>query len=81
MSKTKKIKVSYCDGKKCKRKNEALKIYLKKLVKSKDNGVKVKVKKTKCQHLCKMAPLVCLKKQLCFGFDQVEALDNLIKVK
>lgn len=81
MSKAKKTKISYCNGKKCKRKNEALKSYLKTFVIANDLEKQVKIKKTKCQKLCKLAPVVCLKKKLCFGVDQLDELDNLIKIK
>lgn len=81
MTKPKKIKISYCDGKKCNRKNEALKLYLKSLLNENENDEKIKIKKIKCQKLCNQAPVVCLKKHLCFGVDQVGSLDNFIKIK
>lgn len=77
----KKVKISYCNGKKCKRKNEGVKAHLKAFVTANDLEKKVKIEKSKCKKLCKLAPVVCIKKQQCFGVEDIQTLDNLIKVK
>jgi len=31
--------------------------------------------------MCKLAPVVCIKKHQCFGVEDINELDNLIKIK
>lgn len=81
MSKTKKVKISYCNGKKCKRKNQDVILHLKALAKSDEVDKNVKIKKIKCNKMCKHAPVVCVAKKLCFGVNEINELDNFLKIK
>jgi (2Fe-2S) ferredoxin len=56
-----------CDGKKCCKYNKDVKDCFKDLLK--ENGLKkqIDIQKTKCQGMCKQAPVVCIHKNECIG--------------
>ncbi len=57
--------ILFCDGKKCCKYNDEVVDCLHDLVKENDLKKKVKIKKAKCQGMCKHAPVVCIKKDQC----------------
>ena len=60
--KNKKI-ITYCNGKKCCKYNKNVKDCIFDFVD--DAKQKLKVKETKCLGMCKKAPVICIKKDVC----------------
>ena len=76
MSKKKEV-IFLCDGKKCCRYNDEVKSCFKKLVKKNDLKEQLKIEKTKCQGMCKKAPVVCISKKECIGEITVKEAEKL----
>jgi len=68
-----------CDGKKCCKYNQDVKDCFKDMVK--ENGLKkqIEIKKTKCQGMCKQAPVVCIHKNECVGKVTVSDVKKIIQ--